>query len=304
MDAVGIPHDTGEVHRVRGAVTPVVTWEKQRTTWSGDEDEENKERIVAIVGPPATAFPANRTWQLGGWKGKLSELTIKTITKELALRRFKKNPAPAAWVKYIPESKYLNYTKIWTLRSYFTTPRDRIPWLKAVNRTLYLHRDKPCPACNRDHEQILHIARCPTITRGLWSPLLEFMQSLGITTGDRADMFFIFGHIRGNKYACPDAWGLIILAWRCIYAAIFQADDEGTRCNVKAAFLRTLTMARTRLTAYGAKWRNWSTTNRLTNRKSMVPLRHRKKKLFECDAAGDYGLNEKLRAAIAEAETA
>ena len=111
-------------------------------------------------------------------------------------------------------------------------------------------------------------------------------------------MFFIFGFIAPHKYACPDAWGIVLLAWRCLYAEVVSADEEGRRCNPKAVLLRTLTMVRTRLIAYGKRWKRWSSGNRLTSRKCVIPLRHRKKQLFECDASGIYSLHPKIAEAI------
>ena len=122
------------------------------------------------------------------------------------------------------------------------------------------------------------------------------MKQCGIDfeTGERCGMFFIFGYIEPHKYACPDAWGIVLLAWRCLYVEVVSADEEGKSCNPKAALLRVLTMMRTRLKAYGKKWKRWSSGNRLTSRKCIIPLKHRKKKLFECDADGIYFLHSKI----------
>ena len=111
-------------------------------------------------------------------------------------------------------------------------------------------------------------------------------------------MFFIFGYKATHNYACPDAWGIVLLAWRCLYAEVVSADEEGRQCNPAMALRRTLTMLRTRLVAYGRRWMRWSAGNRLTSRKWMVPTQHRKKKLFECDESGDYSLHPKIDEAI------
>ena len=185
------------------------------------------------------------------------------------MKKFKESPAPAAWAKR--EATELKFQKIWGLKSYYTTPRDKIAWLKAINRNLYVLRDEDCTACKQHKERIFHIVKCGTIQRDLWKPLKEFMILNDIEVGDRLDLFFMFGYIRHNRYACPDAWGLILLAWRCIYAEITRSHKEGTACAPDKAFTRTLVMARTRLTAYGRKWRRWVISNRRTSRKSIIP---------------------------------
>ena len=122
------------------------------------------------------------------------------------------------------------FKRIWGLKSYYTTPRDKIAWLKAINRNLYVLRDEDCTAGKQHKERIFHIVKCGTIQRDLWKPLKEFMILNDIEVGDRLDLFFMFGNIRRNRYACPDAWGLILLAWRCIYAEITRSHKEGTAC--------------------------------------------------------------------------
>ena len=293
VDAVGIPHDMGIRRRIISQKYAVTTWEKTKTDWHGEE-EEGGDKIITVYSPTNCAFPAAQRWSLGTWTGHLSELTIKVMTREVTMRKFQENPAPVAWRIRIPSARNVDFPRVWKLRSYYTTPRDKIPWLKMINRNLYLQRDDPCPACGQGRERILHLARCPVVSRHLWEPLIEFMKQCDIKTGERCDMFFIFGYIEPHKYACPDAWGIVLLAWRCLYAEVVSADEEGKRCNLKAALLRVLTMMRTRLKAYGKKWKRWSSGNRLTSRKCIIPLKHRKKKLFECDADGIYSLHSKI----------
>ena len=153
LDAYGIPHDTGEFI----ANTPLLV-ARRLAVW-------RTKGGVRIRGPHDFTFPKTEGWLLDGVKVELDRLKVNSTTKALALRKFKPPASEAAWNE--KRGKELLWKKGWKLNSFFSTPRDKMTWLKFQHRTLYTvghskTEDTSCRACS-DRESQLHLISCSVI---------------------------------------------------------------------------------------------------------------------------------------------
>eukprot|EP00966_Prymnesium_polylepis_P126311 2921239-Prymnesium_polylepis.1 len=129
IDQVGEHHVTGKTTRKRQNDEFVRAqmwfhlkeWQKE---W-GDEEEEIDERWV---GPRTTSHPNNVRWCIHEEKEFLGGLTIKTLTRAQSDKKFKPPPSKEAWRRR--RMRGIDYDRVWRIRSFFTTPRDQVTWLK------------------------------------------------------------------------------------------------------------------------------------------------------------------------------
>ena len=65
----------------------------------------------------------------------------------------------------------VDFAKTWSLKCFFTTPRDMVTWLTIQHRNLFTasRNDQTngiCRACGWELENQIHLARCRIINRG------------------------------------------------------------------------------------------------------------------------------------------
>ena len=84
-------------------------------------------------------------WKIDGKQVRLDRLTIKTYTDILRLRKFKPPAAEKTWPPRLNlEPDKIPWKKIWKIKSFFVTARDRLQWTKVWHRThtLYIYSRK------------------------------------------------------------------------------------------------------------------------------------------------------------------
>ena len=174
VDATGSPHDTGVIVKPSPAwdVLPVTTWSfggaKER-----DDGRDTSVKDVRIVGPRATSFPANSFWLLHDSPAPVQQMHIHVLTRAPQYARMLPPPAEESWPATLGLrlDYQLPWRKIWKLKSPFTTPRDRVPWLKLRHRNLHVpSRDRSLP----DQRCVVCKLRPESMTgntkgRGVWT---------------------------------------------------------------------------------------------------------------------------------------
>ena len=288
LDAVGKTHKMGEMdtsgYEMVGAAKWVHSKDDQR--W---------------MGPETDAYPANTVWKLKDESSRLDEMSIKWNTQTITHAKMKPPAAEKAWEERFMEQ--LPWKKIWKIKSYFTSKRDEVTWLKLQHRNLWVaNRDNNVqdPTCNAHgctrEESMLHLAECRVIRRKFWDKVIALMDKVGVRAMNTTK-FLVLGILRQNKVAGKDAAGILFIAWRCLYAEIVAARLENRSLRLDGVYKRTVGLVILRLKAYGKKWYDWVSSKRLTkSAKKIIPEKHRKKPLIAATRDGTYQINKQLLA--------
>jgi hypothetical protein len=289
VDTVGIPHGTGQYRDYRMRTPHALT------TWGAKTD-------LRIVGPIETTFPQNTRWEIAGKPLHLHQLTIKKMTKAKTGQKVRTPACQDAWNARLrpPPLKPLPWGRIWKLKSYYATPRDEVTWLKLIHRNLYVaNRDKTLPNCTcsargcQQDESMIHLAECDKIRRNFWDRILTDMQDLGMPRPENTRTFLITGLV-DEKAAGQDQAGILMIAWRCLYAEVVKARLEGGNLNFDNAYRRVIEMTISRLQAYGTKWRRWYMSIRKTSKAQPFPEKHRTRILMKFEADAKHEVSDKL----------
>jgi hypothetical protein len=288
VDGVGVGHPRGK--RIKTSNFMVV----YASNWGSDSDPR-------WAGPVTNSYPCDVKWKLGSEEIPFKEMSIKKLTRNRAYMRMKPPPAAKEWRRRLR----VNVRKMFEIKSFFTTPRDQVTWMKVWHRNLWVaNRDRTVPSaqcnawnghrCTAD-ESILHLAKCRIIRRDFWSKVISLMRKLDLTT-HRHTAFIIAGRTGKGKIVDTEAAGVMFIAWRCLYAEVVGARIEDRRLRLKAAYARMILMVISRLKAQGAKWFRWFSRVRFTKSgaKKAFPLRYRYRKLMTTRRDGSYKLNPTL----------
>ena len=150
----------------------------------------------------------------------------------------------AAWEARLFQT--LPWNKIWRIKSFFTSARDALTWLKLMHRNLYVaNRDpsiqnKQCKAINCPHdESMMHLAQCTEIRRYFWDRIIDLMKRLNVRCVNSLT-FLILGCISNNKVVCKVGAGILQLAWRCLYAEVVRARIDDKNLNFRKTYKRTI----------------------------------------------------------------
>ena len=79
-----------------------------------------------------------------------------------------------------------------------------------------------------------------------------------------------------------------------LYAETMHAHLDKVPFDLEKALKRVLALTIGRLTAYGARWREWVDTSRLRTAPNTIGLRHRNKALLRQEPDGDYSIADPL----------
>ena len=174
------------------------------------------------------------------------------------MKKFKKPPAPRAWAKRF--HRKTKWSQIWRITDFFTTPRDRITWMKMWHRNLYVGGrggmgSTTCICCKHSKENMYHLTKCRDIHRRFWKHVLKLMDKMELDKPEHIPSFLAVGRMNTDEAANEAQTGILFLAWRCVYAEIIRARDENNAVKLEAAYKRFIGMLISRLIAYGAKWK-------------------------------------------------
>jgi hypothetical protein len=97
-----------------------------------------------------------------------------------------------------------------------------------------------------------------------------------------------------EKAAGQDQAGMLMIAWRCLYAEVVKARLEGGNQNFDNAYRRVIEMTISRLQAHGTKWRRWYMSIRKTSKAQPFPKKHRTRILMKFEADATYEVSSKL----------
>jgi hypothetical protein len=295
---VGKVRRTGRI-RDFSSKTPIEVerWDGRKEDFFGKSKTGTDERII---GPKSESFPMMDGWKIDGEKVRLDRLTIKTYTDILRLRKFKPPAAEKTWPPRLNlEPDKIPWKKIWKIKSFFVTARDRLQWTKVWHRTLYtVGKDTTaesnlCTACN-DTENILHLATCNIIRLEFWDIILGVLVRMGLAPPEDDTAFLVLGRINADSVIDTHLAGVMFLAWRCLYAEITRARIDKENPDMGAALERTGAMCITRLMTYGAYWRKWSKQRIRTNKGHLTALSLREQKIFKMNAIGEYEIHEEI----------
>ena len=251
--------------------------------------------------PKSETFPMTNGWTIDGEKVCLDRLTIKTYTDILRLRKFKPPAAEKSWPpRLCLEPTNIPFKKVWKIKSFFATARDRLQWTKVWHRTLYTvgkdtsAESNQCVACS-DTENILHLATCDIIKLEFWDTILETLARMGMATPEDEVAFLILGRLDAETVIDAQLSGIMFLAWRCLYAEITKARIEKANPDMKyVALERTGAMCVTRLMTYGATWHTWSSQRVHTSRGHLTALALREQRVFKMNGVGEYTIHEEI----------
>jgi len=304
IDALGIPHATGQIIDPTGLlVLPVTVWPVKNT--------------IRVIGPTRTTYPRIHGWKIDGKNVKLSDLNIKNTRRHLILRKFKRPPSETSWE--VKTGALLALSHSWKLKSFFTTPRDRTTWLKFRHRNLFttghMQDSSGCTACGA-HDNQLHIITCPIIREEFWDPIIALLKNLGMPEPETITYFLITGQLEDSQKPDKEGnlkWhlisehlvGILEIAFRCLYAAITKTRLEGGLLNLEAAYARAMHMTKSRISAYGEKWKQWVVDNDKTHKKSVIPRDHTDKTVMVQDShTGSWEIHKEILKETTRTKTA
>ena len=169
IDTVGKPHVYSNTKQSGSyTVIPAATWVRTREVHAGGTSSEMKDVSDSKwMGPQDRSFPWKVVWEIGGEKLTADNMTIKLLTRAITYARMKPPACQEAWEDPTRLGPNLPFQKIWKIKSFFTTPRDEVTWLKLMHRNLWVaNRDKAVtdPKCGatgcNEVESMIHLAVC------------------------------------------------------------------------------------------------------------------------------------------------
>ena len=195
VDAVGKPHKTRYTRSTFTYAPHAIEY------WM------HKKTDKRILGPVGDVFPRMEGWLMGraSTPVRLDAIDIDMMTKSRALEKFKPPRSQEVWPEKLDTAAVhiqIPWAKVWKIKSYFITPRDRMTWLKVMHRNLFVAKNdnrltpaqKSCRFC--DHtENILHLIRCSKIEEGFWTPLITLMEDLGLPSPTDVPSFLAVGRL-------------------------------------------------------------------------------------------------------------
>ena len=290
-DAVGKLHKTNDVRHHTDHNSHPVTWWSPNKDLSPDDDR--------VLGPRKRVFPQPVGWTVDEVPYRLDRYSIKLRTATLAMRKMKPPASELTWFERLPIK--IPWAKIWCIKSWYTSPRDCITWLKVMHRNLFLagnlvDEDNSCRACI-SKENILHLVQCKHIRKQFWDPLTAVMTDLGYDVPAapvERDAFWLLGRLTYKTVVGPAQAGMIFLAWRCLYAAIVHSRVDNVKIDLPRAHNRTMQMTITRLRAYGEKWSLWTRINTHTGNKSVFPEKHRLRTVIKMEEDSSYHIAPRI----------
>jgi len=114
------------------------------------------------------------------------------------------------------------------------------------------------------------------------------MIDFGLDEPNGRVMFILTGTMERDKVVKDPYAGMLIMAWRCLYAAITKGRIEKKEVDFGEAMSRWLLMLNTRATAFGEKWRIMHDKTARQNRTIVLPRRARDKVLVKIGDGGEY----------------
>ena len=261
------------------------------------------------AGPKGANFALDTTWDCLGIKD-LRHANISSLTRAMALKKFKKPASEEAWAIRGMQPKW---KLSWRIKPKYTAPRDLVVWLKIQHRTLWVAKnggmgDTTCMAkwCRHEESQ-LHLVECQSIKENFWKEIISIMVELDVLPeecngspfqDDRKKwaILLVAGQIEGAAVS-NEAAAILCWAWRSLYAEVIKRRIEAKETlKPKVAIKNTVRMMYSRVVAYGFKWRRWWSKQRLWQvaRRKEVGKKHQTFKLITCDEEATYMVSPKL----------
>ena len=168
------------------------------------------------ISPETVAFPGASIWLLEGKEMKMSEMSIKVLTKTRTWARMVPPAAEAAWEARLAGE--IPWKRIWKIKPSCASPRDEVTWLKVQHRNLWVANRDPslasskCSAdgCSED-ESMKHLVSCRHIQNGFWRPVKELMKKLGMRAVED-DAFLLLGRINATKAVDKEEATMLFIA--------------------------------------------------------------------------------------------
>ena len=103
--------------------------------------------------------------------------------------------------------------------------------------------DTACPLCGQ-HQNQLHLTKCPNIRQKYWDPIITLMTKMGLPGFTHRSAFLAVGRLSdtqvvGNR---KNHSGILFLAWRCLYAERVRGRVENVTPDLKTAYKRVIMM--------------------------------------------------------------
>ena len=186
IDTVGKSHEYSRIHTNQGYyAVPAAMW-KHEPEDNHRHNPTETDIDHRVMGPYDRSFPYGIEWQVGNKKYKVDEMSIKLLTRAVTYAKMKPPASQAAWEDATRLASAQPWNKIWKIKSFFTTPRDEVTWLKLMHRNLWVANRDPAydskcraPGCTHD-ESMMHLAVCPIITREYWDKVRNLLVQLGL----------------------------------------------------------------------------------------------------------------------------
>ena len=100
-----------------------------------------------------------------------------------------------------------------------------------MHRNLYLapHKEDPddtaCPFCGQ-HQNQLHLTKCPDIRQKYWDPIITLMKKMGLPRFTHTSALLAVGRLSDTQVIDKNLSGILFLAWRCLYAELVRGRVE------------------------------------------------------------------------------
>jgi len=247
-----------------------------------------------VIGPLHDSFPNPRGWLLDGIKVDLDKISINTYTRALTMRKFKPSAAEVEWSRRL--STNLPWDLIWKIRPTFATPRDQIPGLKLLHRTLFTAsqdsscQDPSCRACpSRENQE--HLADCPIIKLEFWDCIIDFLIKTGMDKPLNDHHLKISGTLSRRKTIDRHRASLWFIAWRCLYAATVASRIDHAPLDLEKAYKRAIALLHSRVRATGMKWQKWASIGYKHERQRLIPQNKLNKVFLDFQPTGEFSLS-------------
>ena len=250
-----------------------------------------------LIGPEATTFPRPDRWMIPGLgRVDLPTVGVSLLTRHFTMKRFVPPKATEeAWRSRIATGQW-DFKLTWAAKSFFVSPRDEITILKLQHRTLFTAQrdagsDGKCATGCDEIERQQHLAECPIIWDEYWKHVIELLCRVGAAVplaGRHMTAYLTLFRVTDDHGATSAEVGILTLAWRCLYAETVGAHIDKRVLKLGRALKRLGNMLRSRLRAYGEKWKKWVESGRDREDPHVIPQKHHNKQVIDSDWVGEY----------------
>ena len=241
-------------------------------------------------------------WKIGKTKVSIDKLSIKKMCSAETRKKFvPPDEVEKKWASIFPTIN-IDFKKVWKMKWFATSARDRMTWVKVMHRTIFVAKHDPnsdgvCRACD-EQENALHLCSCPVITDEYWDQVIEILTNLGMDPPEHKPAFIALGRIDEDNQIRNELAGIMALAWRCIYAEIVSSRKNNTPLSTEKAHDRLISMVHSRTVAEANKWKRWVEKTFFQRKMESIPMKHWDKVIYVQGPLGEFEVSSTIVRAL------